>query len=132
MSVKSASTRIGKEEQHSEYVVSSRRIIALGSDVHVKEFRLTPGEEVPWHLHTQMFDVFFCLEGRLDVDLAEVESGRSLEALVLNAGESAKVEAGMAHRPHNRGPGVCRFLIVQGVGTYDYIPYEVAQSQEAK
>lgn len=124
--------QIGKEEQHSKYVVSSRKMIALGSDVHVKEFNLAAGEEIPWHRHTQMFDVFYCLEGRLDIELAEVESGRRLQALALNAGESAKVEAGTAHRPHNRGPGMCRFLLVQGVGKYDYIQYKPDQSQEAK
>lgn len=130
MSVDSAATRIGKEEQHAKYAVSSRRIIALGSDVQVKEFTLAAGEEVPWHRHTQMFDVFYCLEGRLDIELAEVESGRRLRALALSPGESAKVESGTAHRPHNRGPGVCRFLLVQGIGKYDYIPYTPAQ--EAK
>ncbi len=128
----STSAEIGKEEQHAKYVVSSRKTIALGSDVHVKEFHLAAGEEIPWHRHTQMFDVFYCLEGRLDIELAEVESGRRLQPLALNAGESVKVEAGTAHRPHNRGPGVCRFLLVQGVGKYDYIPYKPAQSQEEK
>lgn len=127
----SASTRIGKEEQHSKYIVSSRKIIALGSDVHVKEFSLAAGEEVPWHGHTQIFDVFYCLEGRLDIELAQIESGKRLQALALNPGESARVEVGTAHRPHNRGPGVCRFLLVQGVGKYDYVPYKPVQSQEA-
>ena len=126
------SPRIGKEVQHSRYVVSSRRVIALGSDVHVKEFTLTAGEEIPWHRHTQVFDVFYCLEGRLDIELAEVETGRRLQALFLNAGESIKVETGTAHRPHNRGPGICRFLLVQGIGKYDYIPYKPVQSQEKK
>lgn len=127
-----ASSRIGREEQHAKYVVSSRRIVALGSDVHVKEFTLVVGEEIPWHRHTQMFDVFYCLEGHLEIELAEAQSGQRLPALALNPCESAKVEAGTAHRPYNRGPGVCRFLLVQGIGTYDYIPCQPAQSQEAK
>lgn len=117
----------GKEEQHPSYTVSSRKIIALGSDVHVKEFRLAVGEEIPWHRHSKMFDVFYCLEGRLKIDLAETRAGKRLPGIVLNVGESAKVETGTAHRPHNPGPGVCRFLLVQGVGQYDYVPYQPAQ-----
>jgi quercetin dioxygenase-like cupin family protein len=123
---------IGKETEHSNFAVSSRKIVALGSDVQVKEFTLGPGEEVPWHRHSQMFDIFYCLEGRLDIDLAEVESGEHLAGLSLKVSESAKVEAGTAHRPHNSGPGICRFLLVQGIGKYDYIPYQGPQQQEKK
>jgi len=132
MSMNSKSPPIGNEEQHANYRVSSRKTIALGSDVHVKEFNLAADEEIPWHRHTQMFDVFYCLEGRLDIELADIASGQRLQALALNAGQSARVEAGTAHRPHNRGPGICRFLLVQGVGKYDYIPYKPAQTQEPK
>lgn len=128
----STSTRTGKEEQHTNYRVSSRKIVALGTDVQVKEFNLAADEEIPWHRHTQMFDVFYCLEGRLDIELADVESGQRLQTLVLKAGESAKVEVATAHRPHNCGSGMCRFLLVQGIGKYDYIPYKPTQSQETK
>lgn len=120
----------GKEVEHSSFSVSSRKIVALGSDVQVKEFTLGPGEEVPWHHHSQMFDIFYCLEGHLDIDLAEVELGHRPAGLSLKVGESAKVEAGTAHRPHNSGPGICRFLLIQGVGKYDYIPYQGLRQQE--
>ena len=56
--------------------------------------------------------------------------GEHLQPLALNAGESARVEAGTAHRPHNRGRGVCRFLLVRGVGQYDCIPHKPGKSQE--
>lgn len=125
----SGSAAIGKEEQHSEFAVSSRKIVAMGSDVHVKEFTLVPGEEVSWHRHTNMFDIFYCLEGRLEIELAEVQSGKRLQPLTLTAGESAKVEAGTAHRPYNAGSGVCRFLLVQGVGQYDFLPYRPQPEQ---
>lgn len=128
--MKPVSSAPGKEEQHSSYTVSSRKVVVQGSDVHVKEFRLVAGEEIPWHRHSHMFDVFYCLEGRLEIDLAEVRTGRRLPGIVLNTGESARVEAGTAHRPHNPGPRVCRFLLIQGVGKYDYIPYQPARQQE--
>lgn len=127
-----APARPGEEDQQANYRVSSRKMIALGSDVQVREFNLAADEEIPWHRHTQVFDVFYCLEGRLDIELADIASGERLQPLTLNAGESARVEAGTAHRPHNRGPGVCRFLLVQGVGQYDYIPHKPGKSQGAQ
>jgi len=113
-----------REEQSSYYTVSSRRWIAKGSDVHVKEFTLLEGEEVPWHSHTEIFDVFYCLQGQLRIDRLDISTGEQQSSLELKVGDSAKVDVGTAHRPFNPGPGVCRFVIVQGVGTYDYLPYK--------
>jgi hypothetical protein len=39
---------------------------------------------------------------------------------VIPQGESAKVVPGTAHRPINHQHVDCRFLVVQGVGIYDY------------
>ena len=115
-----------REEQNSHYTVSSRKWIAEGSDVYVKEFTLAELEEVPWHSHTEVFDVFFCLEGQMDIERIEIFSGQREPSLKLSVGDSAKVDVGTAHRPFNPGPGRCRFLIVQGVGVYDYLPYTPA------
>jgi mannose-6-phosphate isomerase-like protein (cupin superfamily) len=120
----STSSKAGKEEQHSGFEVSSRKVVASGSDVQVKEFTLAAGEQVPWHRHSEMFDVFYCLEGHLNIERADARTGIPLPELVLKVGESAKVEPGTAHRPFNPGPGPCRFVLVQGVGKYDYIPFE--------
>lgn len=114
-----------REEQHSHYVVSSRKWVAKGSDVYVKEFVLAPGEEIPWHHHSRVFDVFYCLEGTLVIERADVLSGKRLPNIELQASQSAKVEVGTAHRPFGPGPERCRFLIVQGVGEYDYIPLQM-------
>ncbi len=113
----------GAEEQNPHYTVASRRWIAKGRDVFVKEFALAPGEEVPWHSHSEIFDVFYGLEGRLEIERIDMASGAALETLTLEVGASRRVDPGTAHRPFNPGPGRCRFLIVQGVGNYDYLPY---------
>lgn len=118
-----ASVAVGKEQQHTNYVVTSRKIIAAGSDVYVKEFVLAPGEEVPWHYHTDIFDVFYCIEGQLNVDTADIFSREQLSTASLDVGDSFKVEAGVAHRPFNPGSGRCRFVIIQGIGAYDYLPF---------
>jgi mannose-6-phosphate isomerase-like protein (cupin superfamily) len=117
----------GKKEQHSAYAVSSREWIAKGTDVYVKEFTLAEHEEVPWHYHTEIYDVFYCLEGRLTIELKDIFSGEFLPTLVLGVGDSAKVDAGTAHRPFNPGPGRMRFLLVQGIGKYDYLAFDPTQ-----
>jgi quercetin dioxygenase-like cupin family protein len=120
----SSASQIGTERQSTNFAVSSRKIVAEGVDVQVKEFLLVPGEEVPWHHHTEVFDVFYCLEGKLTVERMEIFSGARLPHLVLHPGDSAKVEPGTAHRPFNDTGSQCRFLIVQGVGTYDFMRFE--------
>ncbi|HEX4326419.1 MAG TPA: cupin domain-containing protein [Burkholderiales bacterium] len=116
----------GREEQARYYTVSSRKWLAEGSDVHVKEFTLAEGEEVPWHSHTQVFDIFYCIEGRLTIERVDVFSGARHDTLELAVGDSAKVEVGTAHRPFNPGPGRCRFVLIQGVGSYDFLPFKAA------
>ena len=114
----------GREEQHRAYSVTSRRWIAKGSDVFVKEFTLVAGEEIPWHHHSNVFDVFYCIEGTLIVEVRDIASGKAMPALTMKVGESAKVEVGTAHRPYNPGPGNTRFVLIQGVGPYDYLAYQ--------
>jgi mannose-6-phosphate isomerase-like protein (cupin superfamily) len=113
----------GAEKQSANFSVSSRKIVAESADVQVKEFLLGPGEEVPWHHHSAVFDVFYCLAGSLTVERTDVFSGERLADLVLQVGDSAKVEPGTAHRPFNGGATQCRFLLVQGVGTYDFLRF---------
>jgi Mannose-6-phosphate isomerase len=113
----------GTEKQSANFAVSSRKIVAESADVQVKEFLLVPGEEVPWHHHSAVFDVFYCLAGSLTVQRMDVFSGERLPDLVLQVGDSAKVEPGTAHRPFNAEASPCRFLIVQGVGTYDFMHF---------
>jgi len=117
----------GREEQAADYTVSSRKWVAEGSDVFVKEFTLEKDEEVPWHSHTAVFDVFYCIEGRMQIERQDLFSGERLAPFQLTVGDSAKVEPGTAHRVTNPHAASCRFLIVQGVGAYDFIPYHAAR-----
>ena len=113
----------GTDRQSDKFVVSSRRIVAESADVQVKEFTLGAGEQIPWHHHTHVFDVFYCIEGGLTVQRMDVRSGRRLDDLVLQVGDSAKVEPGTAHRPFNSSTAICRFVLIQGIGKYDFLPF---------
>lgn len=113
-----------QEEQSTNFTISSRKLVAKGTDVYVKEFLLAAKEEIPWHSHSNIFDIFYCLEGHLQVGRIEISSGRRQPDIELDVGDSAKVDVGTAHRPFNPGPAPCRFISVQGVGEYDYLPYK--------
>jgi mannose-6-phosphate isomerase-like protein (cupin superfamily) len=72
-----------------------------------------------------VFDVFYCLEGRLVVERADVFTGERQASVELAVGDSLKLEPGTAHRPFNpSAQGRCRFLLVQGIGEYDFLRYE--------
>ena len=111
-------------ERNLPYKVSSRKLVMEGKDMLVKEFTLAPREVVPWHHHTQISDVFYCVQGDLEIELKDAFSGESQPPIRLRVGDSARVDPGMAHQPTNVGAGVCRFLLIQGVGEYDYMPYQ--------
>ena len=109
-------------ESNLPYKVSSRKLVMEGKDMFVKEYTLAPGEVVPWHHHSNISDLFYCLEGDLLIELKDAFSGKAQEPIRLRVGESAKVDPGMAHQPTNAGAGVCRFVLIQGVGEYDFVP----------
>jgi quercetin dioxygenase-like cupin family protein len=116
-----------KEQQHKQFSVSSRRLVAEGSDMFVKEFNLGPGEGIPWHSHTQVFDIFYCLEGQLEIESKDLPDQEDRPRITLAAGGSARIEAGTAHHPFNAGSGPCRFLLIQGVGKYDFLPLKTSR-----
>jgi quercetin dioxygenase-like cupin family protein len=104
--------------------VKSRRIVAAGLNVSVREIILSPGDSIPFHYHSDVFDVFYCLQGQLSIDQTDAFSKILLSTLELTAGNSIKIESGIAHRPYNKLNTETRFLLIQGGGIYDYILYK--------
>lgn len=99
------------------YEVEHRETVAGTGDLRVRLYTLAAGQEVPWHYHSHITDTFFCLEGTLSIETRTPADHR-----VLSVGESCAVPPNTAHRvTGHRGERV-RFLIVQGVGTYDFCP----------
>ncbi len=90
--------------------------VVKGSDVQARVFTLAPGEAIPWHYHRETTDHYFVLEGLLSISTR----GRDATTRNLSAGSSDKVEPGTPHLIANAGETDCRFLLIQGVGTYDW------------
>ncbi|HET7201232.1 MAG TPA: cupin domain-containing protein [Burkholderiales bacterium] len=98
------------------YKVRDIRIVAKGSDVLVREYTLDPGEAIPWHRHSEVADTYYGLEGVVLVETRDPPARHEVRA-----GQSAKVTPPSPHHVSNPGREPCRFLLVQGVGNYDFV-----------
>ena len=99
----------------ANYSVKNAETVTAGKDVRVRLFTLAPGEIIPWHSHSEIADEFFVIDGELTVETRGPDDYRTL-----GVGERSRVDAGHAHQTSNCGANDCRFLIVQGVGRYDF------------
>lgn len=117
-------------ESERPYQVSGVAVVVKGADFQVREFLVVPGEEVPWHYHSEVTDWCYCLEG---VVLAETRGGMhaTVSTLRLAPGQSCRIDARTAHRLANGGETVCRYLLVQAGGRYDFNPVEAAREASA-
>mgnify|MGYP001555963007 FL=1 len=83
--------------------------------VRVVEFVLSAQTDGAWHHHSELVEYCYCLKGRLAV---EIEGG---ENVILGPGDKCEIAAGTRHRVCNADHSDCRFLMIQGVGIYDFI-----------
>jgi len=88
-------------------------------DVRVRIMTLEKGDVVPWHTHTQVTDHTVCLEGEIEVHLRDPE-----ESLTLTPGQVHEVSPQRPHTLINQCDTPARYLLIQGVGAYDFIRIE--------
>ena len=92
------------------------RIVAQTPGLRVVEYVLQSGDALPWHHHTEVTDRFYCLEGLIDVELRA-----PAQKMLLHPGEICVVPPGTVHWSSNPADGVSRYLLVQGIGCYDFV-----------
>ncbi|MCP4400388.1 MAG: cupin domain-containing protein [bacterium] len=85
-------------------------------DVRVRILTLQQGEVTKWHYHTHVTDNIFCIEGTIEVCRRDPEETR-----VLTPGERCEVKPHRIHTVINRDASPSKYLLVQGVGEYDFI-----------
>ena len=83
----------------------------------ITELQLSATQTVPWHTHTNVSDTFYVLEGTVRLFLQNPK-----EAIELKPGETYAVTPGRPHLVTNAGTTSMTFLVLQGVGEYDYVP----------
>ena len=99
------------------FTVQDSEIVAETDELRVSRFALAPGEVIPWHYHSHVRDRYVGLEGEITV---ETRTPRGTHKLV--PGGEHEVAPKVAHRVSNQGTSVARFLLVQGLGEYDFVP----------
>ena len=83
----------------------------------ITELQISPTQTVPWHYHNNVQDTFYVLEGRLRVFLREPK-----EEVLLGPGETYSVAPPRPHLVTNGCNSSTTFLVLQGIGEYDYVP----------
>ena len=99
------------------YEVERRAEHAARPGFRITELELSPSQKVPWHYHNNVDDTFYVLAGNLRIFLREPK-----EEVRLAPGDSYR---GPARRPHlvtNGGSTSATFLVLQGIGEYDFVP----------
>ena len=100
----------------SSYVVAGRETVAEVPGLRVRRLTLDAGQCVPWHYHSEITDTFFCMQGPMSI-----ETRRPTAMHRLMPGDSIAVTPGTPHYVRGENNGPCQFMIVQGVGVYDYV-----------
>ena len=94
----------------------SNREILRTDTVSVRIMELERGTATEWHYHTEVNDFFVCLEGVVLIETREPE-----RSVALFPGQQAEVSPLAVHRVLNNPVVNSRYLLIQGVGRYDFI-----------
>lgn len=105
------------EDASHLYEVERRARHAERPGFRISELQLSPIQTVPWHHHTSISDTFYVLEGQMRLFLQKPK-----EEVRLGPGQSYVAVAGRPHLVTNAGTTSLTFLVLQGIGEYDYVP----------
>ncbi len=97
------------------YRVKNIEPVVMSAEIQVRVFTLAHGDAIPWHYHSESSDHYFVLRGQLTIETRNPDDRR-----VLNVGERHQIAPQTPHRISNGSSSDCQFLLVQGVGKYDW------------
>jgi quercetin dioxygenase-like cupin family protein len=98
------------------YIVTDSEVVLASAQIQARVFTLAPGQSIPWHYHSKITDHYFILRGLLTVKTQNPDKERELEI-----GNRHQIMPGTTHFLSNRGATDCQFLLLQGIGKYDWI-----------
>jgi quercetin dioxygenase-like cupin family protein len=107
-SIKDAS-HLYEVERHAEH--------AARPGFRITELQLSPTQRVPWHSHTNISDTFYVLSGHMRLFLNNPK-----QEVNLNPGDVFVAKPERPHMVTNGGTTSLTFLVLQGIGEYDYVP----------
>ena len=99
------------------YEVERRAEHAARPGFRITELQISPKQKVPWHYHNNVQDTFYVLAGSIRIFLQEPK-----QEVRLMPGETFSVAARRPHLVTNGGETSATFLVLQGLGEYDFVP----------
>lgn len=90
-------------------------VILKTDSVRVRIMSLEPREVADWHYHTEVTDDIFCLTGTIIVRMKEPK-----EEYKLIPGQRCQIKTARIHQLENLDGKEATYLLVQGVGRYDF------------
>ena len=99
------------------YEVERRAYHAARPGFRIAELQISPKQKVPWHYHNNIQDTFYVLRGTIRIFLRDPK-----EEVRLGPGETFSVRPKRSHLVINGGDTSATFLVLQGIGEYDYVP----------
>ena len=107
----------GVKDASGLYEVERRDCYAVRPGFRIVELQISPTQKVPWHYHNKVCDTFYVVEGSIRIFLQDPK-----EKVELTPGQSFAVPPKRPHLVTNAGDTSAVFLVLQGVGEYDFVP----------
>jgi len=99
------------------YEVERRTEHAARPGFRIQEIQISKTQKVPWHYHNNVQDTFYVLSGSVRLFLRDPK-----EEVRLGPGDTYSVKARRPHLVVNGGDASATFLVLQGIGEYDFVP----------
>jgi len=96
------------------YEVLGRYVVR--PEFRISELQIGPTQEVPWHFHTDVRDSFLVLEGNIRITMQKPD-----EEVLLAQSDIFQVQPARPHRVTNAGQTPAVFILLQGVGKFDFV-----------
>ena len=99
--------------------LSTLEVVDERDGVKITRIILEPGEEVPWHRHTEVTDTFYPVVGPITIETKTPDG-----TVEVAAGDVFQTEVGQPHRVSNGTRHRVQFLLIQGGGAFDFVPMD--------
>jgi mannose-6-phosphate isomerase-like protein (cupin superfamily) len=99
------------------YEVERRAEHAARPGFRITELQISPNQKVPWHYHNNVQDTFYVLAGSIRIFMQAPK-----EEVRLAPGQTYSVPPRRPHLVINGGDTSATFLVLQGLGEYDFVP----------
>ena len=115
------------EDASHLYEVERRQFHAQRPGFRINELQISKTQKVPWHYHSNVQDTFYVLEGAIRIFLQNPK-----ESVTLKPGETFSVAPLRPHLVTNAGEASASFLVLQGLGEYDFVPLLSSANEDAQ